>query len=69
MVESTAVIATACCGGQRCCSLWCCGCASLGVPAKTFPKVAYIVQASFFMGISVILLYLLQSSAQKWEWF
>lgn len=41
----------------------------MGVPAKNFPKVAYLVNSVFFMGISVILLYCLRFSADEWDWF
>jgi hypothetical protein len=47
----------------------CCGCASLGVAPKNWPKLAYLIQSIFFMGISVILLYSLQGAAEKWDWF
>lgn len=62
---STAV----CCAGSACCSVLCSGCAKLGVPPKNWPKVAYLLQSTFFMGVSVILLYVLRESSNKWSWF
>ena len=62
---STAV----CCAGQTFCSVICAGCSKLGVPPKNWPKVAYLVQSTFFMGISIVLLYVLRESSNKWSWF
>lgn len=39
------------------------------MPPKVYPKVAYLLNSVFFMLISVILLYCLRFSADKWDWF
>ena len=33
----------ACCAGEACCNIMCCGCAKLGIHPKTWPKVAYLL--------------------------
>ena len=61
--------ATACCGGQSCCSVMCIACARCGVQPKNWPKLYYVINAVIFMAISVGLLYSLKGSADKWDWF
>jgi hypothetical protein len=47
----------------------CIGINKMGVPAKNYPRVAYVLQALIFMLISVVLLYTLRASAEEWDWF
>ena len=58
-----------CCGGRTCCTLWCASCKGCGIPAKTWPKIAYLCIDTVFMLISLILMYSLQGAAEKWDWF
>jgi membrane protein implicated in regulation of membrane protease activity len=41
----------------------------MGVPAKNYPRVAYVLQAVIFMLISVVLLYTLRAAAEEWDWY
>lgn len=70
-MSSTAAVATAtaCCGGKKCCSVWCASCASCGIAPKNWPKVAYLIQSVVLMGVSLILLFSLRSAAEEWSWF
>lgn len=47
----------------------CISCASCGVAPKNWPKVAYLIQSVFMMGISLVLLYTLRGAADEWSWF
>ena len=58
-----------CCSGKAFCSACCAGCAKMGVPAKNFPRVAYVVHDVLWMCFSVILLYTLKGAAEQWDWF
>lgn len=65
----TVAVATVCCGGKKCCDLWCAGCAFCNISPKNWPKVAYLILSVFMMCMSLILLYCLRSAAEEWSWF
>ena len=51
-----------------CCNSVCCGLKRCGIPAKNFPKVAYLVNDVFFMVFSVILMYALRPAFEEYDW-
>lgn len=57
-----------CCAGSSFCNVCCAGCNRVGVAAKNFAKVSYIVMAMFWMTISLILMYTLRPLAEKYQW-
>lgn len=57
------------CQTAICCATMCAGIDKMGVPAKNYPRVAYVIQSVIFMLISVVLLYTLRAAAEKWDWF
>lgn len=59
----------ACCSGKECCDACCIGMAKMGVPAKNFPRVAYVFISILWMLVSIILLFTLRVTAESWDWF
>ena len=57
-----------CCSGKACCSSCCIGFEKMGVPAKNFPRVAYVFNSVIFMAISVGILFALQYAEKKTDW-
>jgi hypothetical protein len=57
-----------CCFGSCCCNCLCKGLKACGVPAKNFPKVAYLVTDLIFMAIAVILLYTMKPLFEEYDW-
>jgi serine incorporator 1/3 len=57
-----------CCGGKNFCNACCAGCDKLGIPAKNFPRVTYVIQALIFMITSVLMMIILGPLAEKYSW-
>ena len=53
---------------MACCSCLCKGLAALGVPAKAFPKVAYLISDLLFMLIAVLLMYSFKPMFEEFDW-
>lgn len=47
----------------------CIGFEKMGVPAKNYPRIAYVFNSIFFMGISVAILFTLQFAEKKSDFF
>eukprot|EP00347_Sterkiella_histriomuscorum_P000209 403376766 len=58
----------ACCAGQICCKSLCCLCDSCGINPKNFPKVTYVLFNTFWMGISIILMFTLGPLFEKFDY-
>jgi len=52
-----AVTSALCCAGSCFCNCCCKALSACGVPAKNFPKVAYVISDLILMIISVLLMY------------
>ena len=52
-----AIASTLCCAGSCFCNCCCSALRACGVPAKNFPKAAYVVSDLILMIISVLLMY------------
>ena len=63
-----ALCSAVCCFGQCCCGCLCKGLSACGVPAKNFPKVAYLVTDLIFMAISVLVLYTMRPLFEEYDW-
>ena len=63
-----AVCSAICCFGSACCSCICKGLSACGVPAKNFPKVAYLITDILFMALSVIMLYTMKPLFEEYDW-
>ena len=63
-----AAISALCCAGSACCNCCCRGLGSLGIPAKNYPKVAYLVTDVLFMVIAVLLMYTFRPLFRDNDW-
>lgn len=63
-----AAISALCCAGSLCCNCCCAGLGKLGIPAKNFPKVAYLVSDLLFMIIGVVLMYTFRPLFRDSDW-
>ena len=59
----------ACCAGQMCCRSLCCLCSCCGINPKNFPKLSYVLFDTFWMGISILLMFSLQPLFEKFDYF
>ena len=57
-----------CCFGSACCGCACKGLSACGVPAKNFPKAAYVVYDLLFMVIAVVLMYTFRPLFRDTDW-
>ena len=62
------IFSAICCFGSCCCNCLCKGLGACGVPAKNFPKVAYLVTDMLFMTIAVLLLYTFKPMFEEYDW-
>ena len=51
-----------------CCNCICKGLGACGVPAKNFPKVAYLITDMLFMTIAVLMLYTMKPLFEEYDW-
>jgi len=63
-----AVCSAICCAGSMLCNCCCKGLSACGVPAKNFPKAAYVVTDILFMAISVALMYTFRPLFRDNDW-
>lgn len=49
--------AALCCAGQACCNCLCAPCRKMGVHAKNFAKIGYVVFQFFWIMVAIILLF------------
>lgn len=59
---------TCCCMGRSFCDCCCKGLKKLGIPAKAFPKVGFVIMDITFMIIAVILMYTLRPLFKDNDW-
>ena len=57
-----------CCMGKALCSCCCKGLSACGVPAKNFPKAAYVVTDILFMILAVVLMYTMKPLFEDYDW-
>ena len=57
-----------CCAGKACCDSCCAGLKQCGIPAKNFPRVAYVVQDTLLMIGALIIMFTLRPAADEISW-
>ncbi|CDW84436.1 UNKNOWN [Stylonychia lemnae] len=58
----------ACCAGEAFCRVICCACKACGVNPKNFAKISYVLFDTFWVAISILLMFTLQPLFEKYDY-